>query len=181
MSSHDKAKVNPIATFNVAKGYKQQIQKKLLIDYQKKVNKDIPKDLWHSMSDEELIWRASVVLVVIDPPFNWTPKVAFMFLARGRLSLALLWEKFFDGHDGLFSIYLHTSPEFTNEPPESSVFYKRRIPSKLIQWGKETMIDAERRLLANALLDFTNERVVLLSKTCIPVFNFTFIYNYLTT
>lgn len=41
------------------------------------------------------------------------------------------------------------------------------------------MIDAERRLLANALLDFTNERFVLLSETCIPVFNFTFIYNYL--
>ncbi|XP_071901213.1 glycosyltransferase BC10-like [Coffea arabica] len=41
------------------------------------------------------------------------------------------------------------------------------------------MIDAERRLLANALLDFTNERFVLLSETCIPLFNFTTIYNYL--
>lgn len=41
------------------------------------------------------------------------------------------------------------------------------------------MIDAERRLLANALLDFSNERFVLLSETCIPLFNFTTIYNYL--
>ncbi|KAK1365017.1 Core-2/I-branching beta-1,6-N-acetylglucosaminyltransferase family protein [Heracleum sosnowskyi] len=138
-----------------------------------------PKDLWHSMSDEELIWHATMVPVAIDPPFKWTPKVAYMFLARGRLPLAPLWEKFFDGHDELFSIYLHTSPEFTSDPPESSIFYKRRIPSKPVQWGKETMIDAERRLLANALLDFTNERFVLLSETCIPVFNFTFIYNYL--
>lgn len=48
-----------------------------------------------------------------------------------------------------------------------------------VQWGKETMIDAERRLLANALLDFSNERFVLLSETCIPMFNFTSIYNYL--
>ncbi|KAL8105910.1 hypothetical protein AgCh_029643 [Apium graveolens] len=131
------------------------------------------------MNDDELIWRASMVPVVIDPPFSWTPKVAFMFLTRGRLPLAPLWEKFFNGHDALFSIYLHTSPDFTNEPPESSVFYKRRIPGKAVQWGKHTMIDAERRLLANALLDFTNERFVLLSETCIPVFNFTFIYNYL--
>ncbi|WOH13351.1 hypothetical protein DCAR_0832861 [Daucus carota subsp. sativus] len=138
-----------------------------------------PKDLWHSMSDEELIWRASMVPVVIDPPFNWTPKVAFMFLIRGSLPLAPLWERFFKGHNGLFSIYLHTSPEFTDETPESSVFYKRRIPSKPVAWGKHTMIDAERRLLANALLDFTNERFVLLSETCIPLFNFTFIYNYL--
>ena len=41
------------------------------------------------------------------------------------------------------------------------------------------MIDAERRLLANALLDFSNERFILLSETCIPLFNFTTIYSYL--
>lgn len=38
------------------------------------------------------------------------------------------------------------------------------------------MIDAERRLLANALLDFFNERFVLLSETCIPLFSFTTVY-----
>lgn len=48
-----------------------------------------------------------------------------------------------------------------------------------VQWGKSTMIDAERRLLANALLDINNERFVLLSESCIPLFNFTTIYNYL--
>lgn len=90
-----------------------------------------PKDLWHSMSDEELMWRASMVPRIIDYPFNRTPKVAFMFLTRGRLPLAPLWEIFFKGREGLFSIYLHTLPEFTYEPSESSVFYKRRIPSKV--------------------------------------------------
>lgn len=48
-----------------------------------------------------------------------------------------------------------------------------------VEWGKNTMIDAERRLLANALLDVSNERFVLLSETCIPLFNFTTVYNYL--
>lgn len=48
-----------------------------------------------------------------------------------------------------------------------------------VEWGKATMIDAEKRLLANALLDFSNERFVLLSETCIPLFNFTTTYNYL--
>ncbi|KAL8470730.1 hypothetical protein ACS0TY_033336 [Phlomoides rotata] len=138
-----------------------------------------PKDLWHSMSDVELLGRASMGPRIVDFPFNRTPKIAFMFLTKGRLPLAPLWEMFFKGHDGLFSIYLHTSPEFVDEPPESSVFYKRRIPSKLVQWGKSTMIDAERRLLANALLDFKNERFVLVSETCIPLFNFSIIYNYL--
>ena len=163
-----------------------------------------PKELWHSMNDKELMWRASMVPHFVDYPYDRTPKVAFMFLSRGRLPLASLWEKFFKGHAGLYSIYLHTSPEFNTEMPESSVFYKRRIPSKVrifstafqiicltrwisflwmflqpVDWGKATMVDAERRLLANALLDFSNERFVLLSETCIPLFNFTTIYKYL--
>ncbi|KAE9615381.1 putative glycosyl transferase, family 14 [Lupinus albus] len=41
------------------------------------------------------------------------------------------------------------------------------------------MIEAERRLLANALLDFSNQRFVLLSESCIPLFNFHTIYSYL--
>jgi len=51
--------------------------------------------------------------------------------------------------------------------------------SQPVEWGRPSMIDAERRLLANALLDVSNERFVLLSETCIPIFNFTTVYNYL--
>ncbi|CAL5421600.1 unnamed protein product [Camellia sinensis] len=138
-----------------------------------------PSEMWHSMTDKELLWRASMVPSIAEFPYNRTPKVAFMFLTRGRLPLAPFWEMFFKDHEGFFSIYLHTSPEFTEEAPESSVFYKRRIPSKPVQWGRATMIDAERRLLANALLDFSNERFILLSETCIPLFNFTTTYTYL--
>ncbi|XP_044489002.1 glycosyltransferase BC10-like [Mangifera indica] len=138
-----------------------------------------PRELWHSMSDDELMWRASKVPHVVEYPYNGVPKVAFLFLSKGGLPLAPLWEKFFKGYQGLYSVYLHTSPEFNQEAPPSSVFYKRRIPSKPAEWGRSTMIDAERRLLANALLDFSNERFVLLSEACIPLFNFTTIYNYL--
>ncbi|KAI3847680.1 hypothetical protein MKX03_008858 [Papaver bracteatum] len=85
-----------------------------------------PENLWHSMSDEELMWRAFMAPKVAEYPYNRTPKVEFMFLARGILPLGPLWEMFFKGHDPrLYSIYLHCSPEFTEEPPESSVFYKR--------------------------------------------------------
>lgn len=41
------------------------------------------------------------------------------------------------------------------------------------------MIEAERRLLANALLDQSNQRFVLLSESCIPLFNFSTLYSYL--
>lgn len=90
-----------------------------------------PKELQHSMSDEELFWRASMVPHVVEYPYNRTPKVAFMFLTKGKLPLAPLWERFFKGHEGLYSIYLHTSPDYTFEPPESSVFYKRGITSQV--------------------------------------------------
>nr|GEU92854.1 glycosyl transferase, family 14 [Tanacetum cinerariifolium] len=49
-----------------------------------------------------------------------------------------------------------------------------------VEWGKVNMIEAERRLLANALLDVSNQRFVLLSESCIPLFNFSTVYSYLT-
>ncbi|KVH96273.1 uncharacterized protein LOC112528454 [Cynara cardunculus var. scolymus] len=135
-----------------------------------------PTDLMHDLSDQQLIWRASMVPKVMEYPFHRTPKVAFMFLTRGSVLLSPLWEMFFKGHDGLFNIYVHSS-NWTQ--PIHSVFYGRRIPSKAVEWGKVSMIEAERRLLANALLDFSNQRFVLLSEACIPLFNFTTVYSYL--
>ncbi|XAR71371.1 hypothetical protein NMG60_11028597 [Bertholletia excelsa] len=134
----------------------------------------------HNMTDEELIRKASMVPGVQElNPQKLIPKVAFMFLTKGPLPFAPLWEKFFRGHEGLYSIYVHPHPSFNDSMPESSVFYGRRIPSKPVQWGDISMIDAERRLLANALLDVSNQRFVLLSESCIPLFNFTTVYSYL--
>ncbi|CAI0380166.1 unnamed protein product, partial [Linum tenue] len=129
----------------------------------------------HEMNDEELLWRASMVPRIVSVPFRRVPKVAFMFLTRGALPLAPLWEVFFRGHEGLYSIYVHNLPNYNDTDPLDSVFYGRRIPSK----GQPSMIEAERRLVANALLDFANQRFVLLSEACIPIFNFTTVYNYL--
>nr|POF21416.1 hypothetical protein CFP56_18462 [Quercus suber] len=42
------------------------------------------------------------------------------------------------------------------------------------------MCDAERRLLANALLDISNEWFILLSEACIPLHNFSTVYSYLS-
>ncbi|KAB1211220.1 hypothetical protein CJ030_MR6G021590 [Morella rubra] len=135
--------------------------------------------LAHNMSDEELFLRASTVSSEELLRRNIVPKVAFMFLTKGPLPLAPLWEKFFQGHEGFYSIYVHIDPSFNESVPEDSVFCGRRIPSQPVYWGTATMIDAERRLLANALLDSSNQRFVLLSESCIPLFNFTTIYSYL--
>ncbi|XP_038894509.1 glycosyltransferase BC10-like [Benincasa hispida] len=151
------------------------------LDMNEFLEANVEPPLMHSMRDDEVFWRASMVPMIKEFPYERVPKIAFMFLIKGALPLAPLWEMFFKGHEGLFSIYVHTHPLYnvSSSLPPNSVFYGRRIPSQAVQWGRPSMIDAERRLLANALLDFSNERFILLSETCIPLYNFTTIYNYL--
>uniref|UniRef100_A0A0R0F5T2 Core-2/I-branching beta-1,6-N-acetylglucosaminyltransferase family protein n=3 Tax=Glycine subgen. Soja TaxID=1462606 RepID=A0A0R0F5T2_SOYBN len=134
----------------------------------------------HSMTDQELFLKASsMVSGTQDFTQQAVPKVAFMFLARGPLPLAPLWEKFFKDHDGFYSIYLHQHPCYSETMPEDSVFYGRNIPSELVVWGAPSLMDAGKRLLANALMDLSNQRFVLLSESCIPLFGFRTIYDYL--
>lgn len=139
-----------------------------------------PKNLTHGMTDEELFWRASMMPKKADYPYDRVPKVAFMFLTRGPLPLLPLWERFFKGNEKLFSIYVHALPGYKLNVSNTSAFYGRQIPSQHVEWGTVSLVDAERRLLANALLDFSNERFVLLSESCIPIQNFSTVYQYLT-
>lgn len=89
------------------------------------------KNIMHDMEDNELLWRASMEPKIRDYPFPRTPKVAFMFLTRGPLPLAPLWERFFRGYEDLFTIYVHANPSYNEFMPQGSVFYGRRIPSKV--------------------------------------------------
>ena len=85
-------------------------------------------------SDKELLWRASMVPEVKGYPFEDNvnvPKVAFMFLTKGPLPLAPLWELFFKGHQGSYSIYVHPHPSHNDSWPPHSVFYGRRISSQV--------------------------------------------------
>ncbi|KAJ4963611.1 hypothetical protein NE237_023550 [Protea cynaroides] len=132
------------------------------------------------MGDLELLQKASMLPRIQKLPYKEPPKVAFMFLTKGKLELAPLWEKFFKGHEGLYSIYVHTNPSYKGSlESEGSVFEGRRIHSKEVKWGGFSLIEAERRLLANAVLDVSNQRFVLLSESCIPLFNFSTVYSHL--
>lgn len=90
-----------------------------------------PSNLLHAMNDTELFWRASFVPRIKNYPFRRTPKIAFMFLTKGPLPFAPLWERFFKGHEELYSIYVHSLPSYNADFPSSSVFYKREIPSQV--------------------------------------------------
>lgn len=119
-------------------------------------------------------------------PFAGTPKAAFLFLAREGLPLDLLWHPFFAGADDTggpsFSVYVHSRPGFVLDPTttRSPFFYGRQIENSVpVGWGEASMIEAERLLLRAALEDPANQRFVLLSDSCVPLYNFSYTYNYL--
>ncbi|XP_010913756.2 glycosyltransferase BC10 isoform X1 [Elaeis guineensis] len=130
------------------------------------------------LTDDEMASRV-VIKDILSMPLvpSKNPKIAFMFLTPRSLPFERLWEKFFLGNEGRFSIYVHAS----REKPEhvSPLFIGRDIQSEKVVWGTISMVDAEKRLLANALQDTDNQRFVLLSDSCIPLHDFDYVYNYL--
>ncbi|XP_020553507.1 uncharacterized protein LOC105173886 isoform X2 [Sesamum indicum] len=82
---------------------------------------------------------------------------------------------------------LKTPPAISLNPKIAFLFLTpgalpfERLWDKFFQvvWGKISMVDAERRLLANALKDPNNQHFVLLSDSCIPLRDFDYVYNYL--
>jgi len=121
----------PISSNNSTSHYqnnqtKFSINQNSLEDYSK-----IPMVI-HDMNDDELFRRTSLISMIHEPPFNQTPKIAFMFLTKGPVLLAHFWEKFFIGNEGMYSIYIHPSPSLNQTVyNERSVFHGRRIPSKV--------------------------------------------------
>ncbi|PQQ12151.1 uncharacterized protein Pyn_00168 [Prunus yedoensis var. nudiflora] len=115
--------------------------------------------------------------------FSGPPKIAFLFLARRGLSLDFLWGSFFENADmPNFSIYIHSAPGFSfdESTTRSHFFYGRQLTNSIqVGWGESSMIEAERLLFAAALEDPANQRFVLLSDSCVPLYNFSYIYNYL--
>ncbi|KAL0922169.1 hypothetical protein M5K25_006135 [Dendrobium thyrsiflorum] len=130
------------------------------------------------LTDEELISKAVIGdILSMQFPHKNSSKIAFMFLTAGSLPFEKLWEKFFLGNDGRFSIYIHSSRE---KPIHvSPLFIGRDIRSEKVSWGQISMVDAEKRLLANALQDADNQYFVLLSDSCVPLHNFDYVYDYL--
>ncbi|XP_021276995.1 uncharacterized protein LOC110411251 isoform X2 [Herrania umbratica] len=130
------------------------------------------------LSDDETISQVVIKEILKTPPvLSKNSKIAFLFLTPGTLPFEALWDKFFRGHEHRFSVFVHASKE---KPVHTSrYFIGQDIHSEKVVWGKISMVDAERRLLAHALLDPDNQHLVLLSDSCIPLHNFDYVYNYL--
>ncbi|KAL8097739.1 hypothetical protein AgCh_030745 [Apium graveolens] len=57
--------------------------------------------------------------------------------------------------------------------------YLANLSSYQVDWGGSSMIDAERILLRHALEDPNNERFLFLSDSCLPLYNFSYTYEYI--
>ncbi|KAJ7967729.1 Core-2/I-branching beta-1,6-N-acetylglucosaminyltransferase family protein [Quillaja saponaria] len=114
--------------------------------------------------------------------FHGRAKIAFLFLACRNLPLDFLWGSFFENADvANFSIYIHSAPGFVfdESTTRSHFFYGRQLSNSIqVLWGESSMIEAERLLLTAALEEPANQRFVLLSDSCVPLYNFSYIYNY---
>ncbi|XP_057544846.1 glycosyltransferase BC10-like [Amaranthus tricolor] len=114
--------------------------------------------------------------------FVGPPKIAFLFLTRRHLPLDFLWGSFFEEADvASYSIYIHSEPGFVfdESTTRSPIFFGRQLSNSIqVAWGESSMIAAERLLLDAALEDPSNQRFVLLSDSCVPLYNFSYIYHY---
>ncbi|GER52896.1 Core-2/I-branching beta-1,6-N-acetylglucosaminyltransferase family protein [Striga asiatica] len=128
---------------------------------------------------------------VLSSQFRGDPKIAFLFMVRRSLPLDFIWESFFQNVDrSKYSIYIHAEPGivFDESITSYALFFNRQLRNSIkvitnsitsVDWGQASMIGAERLLFEEALQDPANQRFVLLSDSCVPLYNFSYIYKYL--
>ncbi|KAL4555522.1 hypothetical protein LXL04_038144 [Taraxacum kok-saghyz] len=114
---------------------------------------------------------------------DYRMKIAFLFLVRDNLPLDFLWHNFFKNADPEnFTIYIHSKPGFVfdKSATRSAFFYNRQLKNSVeVGWGKPTMIEAEKLLFKSAFEDTNNQIFILLSDSCVPLYNFSYIYKYI--
>ncbi|GJR78746.1 glycosyltransferase BC10 isoform X1 [Tanacetum coccineum] len=100
------------------------------------------------LTDEETAARVVITEILKSPLVeSKNPKVAFMFLTPGPLPFEMLWDKFFQGNDGRFTVYVHASREQANFV--SPHFIGRNIRSEKGNDGRFTVYVHASREQAN--------------------------------
>ncbi|KAJ4904573.1 hypothetical protein Rs2_18524 [Raphanus sativus] len=136
--------------------------------------------LFHRAALSSSNTRRLISLSHTPPP---PPKIAFLFLTNSDLTFLPLWETFFQGHEHLYNAYIHADPSSTISPllSSSSSINAKLIPSKKTARASPSLISAERRLIARAILDDPNNLYfALVSQHCVPLHSFPYIHNHLS-
>ncbi|CAF1855781.1 hypothetical protein Bca4012_031951 [Brassica carinata] len=133
--------------------------------------------LFHRAALSSSNTRRLISLSQTPPP----PKIAFLFLTNTDLTFLPLWETFFQGHEHLYNAYIHADPSSATSPLLSSSINAKFIPAKRTARASPSLISAERRLIARAILDDPdNLYFALVSQHCIPLHSFSYIHSHLS-
>ncbi len=95
------------------------------------------------------------------------PKIAFLFLTISNVFHEPTWVKFFSGHEGNYSLYVHPKQDVKRDS-----FFARAVISERAETRWENILNAQRALLREALKDQTNTKFVFLSESDIPIKTF---------
>lgn len=110
-------------------------------------------------------------------------KIAFLFMTRGPLPHAILWENFFTNSTAMdFQIFVHAPPGVVldRSTVASPLFYGRTLSYSFdVRWGELSQVYGELALYTEAFADIDIDWFVLLSEHCIPVQSFSFVHQYL--
>ena len=108
------------------------------------------------------------------------PKIAFCFLTYGNLSQSQLWNNFFPDKKNKYNIYLHNKENFVDK----EYHFERNKISKIIKtkWADISLVRATLLLFKYAYFDDSdNQFFILLSDTCVPLYDFDYIYDKIIT
>ena len=107
-------------------------------------------------------------------------KIAFLFMSRGAMPLEEIWHEFFRWHTNNthYNIYCHVHKGYSF--PVSSFFHGKELSNEGREplgekghlWGNMAQVRAIRSLVRSALKDPLNAWFLLMSESCIPLFNF---------
>ena len=108
-------------------------------------------------------------------------KIAFCFLVTDGVQVPEIWKSWFSGYESYFSIYAHfkITDEKNLAAGDQKWLWSKKIPSIRTEWGTISLVKAEMLLYRAALQDLSNEVMVLLSGSDVPLFAFDKTYNWL--
>ncbi|KAK9842061.1 hypothetical protein WJX81_006609 [Elliptochloris bilobata] len=83
------------------------------------------------------------------------------------------------GNQHMFSVYVHTPPDFAGFPP-NSLFHGREISAHInATWGDHALVDAAKALVKAALAEPANQKLALLSESDVPLYPPALVYQQL--
>jgi hypothetical protein len=103
-------------------------------------------------------------------------KIALCFLLYDRFENIKIWNTWLRNRQDKFNVYIHN---VSNIIENLEIKYVK-IPTVETGYGKIGLVNATILLFEEAFKDPENFKFVLLSGTCIPVKNFSYVYDFLT-